>query len=180
MYDTTTLQYVDKLITLLDEGIAVDTVYLDFAKAFFDNVPHKRLLMKLKCYGVNGRVLEWFQSFLSSRKQELQLVERYLHAVHELMSSAVCRRGSVLGSLLFICYTSDMPETLASFIYMYADDTKIVRAVTCDTDSDGLALQSDYLDQLGDWSQKWQLQRFIVSKCSHALWKKQCELDAGL
>jgi hypothetical protein len=40
---------------------------LDFAKAF-DNVPHRRLLHKLKFYGVDGTTLAWISSFLS-RKQ---------------------------------------------------------------------------------------------------------------
>jgi len=40
---TQLLQVVDKLSELLDQGIAVDTIYLDFSKAF-DSVPHHRLL----------------------------------------------------------------------------------------------------------------------------------------
>jgi len=32
-------------------------------------------------------------------------------------------QGSVLGPVLFICYSNDMPDTVLSFIYMYADDT---------------------------------------------------------
>ena len=43
-------------------------------------------------------------------------------------------QGSALGPLLFISYINDMPETLSSFIYMYADDTKVVREVTTTRD----------------------------------------------
>jgi len=39
-------------------------------------------------------------------------------------------QGSVLGPLLFISYINGMPETVSSFIYMYTDDTKVVREVT--------------------------------------------------
>ena len=51
------LLVVDKLSEILDQGGAVDTIYLDIAKAF-DSVPHERLLLKLQCYGVNGCVLQ--------------------------------------------------------------------------------------------------------------------------
>jgi len=55
---TQLVQVVDKLSELLDQGIAVYTVYLDFSKAF-DSVPHHRLLQKLESYGVRGSVLQW-------------------------------------------------------------------------------------------------------------------------
>jgi len=34
-------------------------------------------------------------------------------------------QGSVIGPVLFICYINDMPYTVSSFVYMYADDTRI-------------------------------------------------------
>jgi hypothetical protein len=71
-------------------------------------------------------------------------------------------QGSVLGPVLFICYINDMPQSITSMIYMYADDTKIARKVNGDIDHD--ALQMD-LDRLGKWAEKWQL-RFNVDKCS--------------
>ena len=45
-------------------------IYLDFAKAF-DLVPHHRLIMKLQSYGIDGRVLKWIKSFLSTRRQRV-------------------------------------------------------------------------------------------------------------
>jgi len=63
-------------------------------------------------------------------------------------------QGSVLGPLLFISYINDMPETVSSFIYMYADDTKVVREVTTGRDCE--ELQAD-LDSIQHWSEKWQM-----------------------
>jgi hypothetical protein len=54
-------------IALTSKG-QVDVILLDFAKAF-DKVLHRRLLHKLKFYGVDGTPLAWISSFLSSRKQ---------------------------------------------------------------------------------------------------------------
>ena len=55
-------------MTLLDKNIPVDCMYLDFRKAF-DAVPHKRLLHKIKGYGVRGNILNWVTDFLSNRTQ---------------------------------------------------------------------------------------------------------------
>ena len=44
------LAYVETLTELIDEGNAVDVLYLDFAKAF-DKVPHARLLAKCRARG---------------------------------------------------------------------------------------------------------------------------------
>ena len=41
-----------------------DVIFLDFSKAF-DSVFHERLLLKLKCHGINGSLLHWFRSFLT-------------------------------------------------------------------------------------------------------------------
>ena len=50
-------------MTYLDQNIPVDVAYLDFKKAF-DSVPHKRLIHKMKEYGVEGNLLEWVTDFL--------------------------------------------------------------------------------------------------------------------
>ena len=49
-----------------------DVIYLDFAKAF-DAVPHKRLLNKLKAYGITGNILHWIESFLTDRRQRVRI-----------------------------------------------------------------------------------------------------------
>ena len=54
----------------LDDVIQIDTVYLDFCKAF-DSVPHKRLIKKLEGYGIKGILLEWFKNFLNRRQQRV-------------------------------------------------------------------------------------------------------------
>ena len=52
----------------IDEGNNIDTIFLDFQKAF-DSVPHQRLLIKLKSYGIVGNCHNWISSFLTNRKQ---------------------------------------------------------------------------------------------------------------
>ena len=41
---------IEEITKLVDEGSLIDVLYLDFQKAF-DNVPHQRLILKLKSHG---------------------------------------------------------------------------------------------------------------------------------
>ena len=65
---TQLLVTIDNWTQLLDEGLPVDVIYLDFKKAF-DTVPHERLLLKAESYGIQGNILQWLRSFLIGRKQ---------------------------------------------------------------------------------------------------------------
>ena len=56
----------------IDNSGQVDSLYLDFSKAF-DRVPHHSLLQKMKVYGFNGSLLKWFTSYLSGRKQRVSI-----------------------------------------------------------------------------------------------------------
>ena len=40
---------------------------MDFAKAFF-KVPHKKLICKLREYGINSSINQWIESFLHQRQ----------------------------------------------------------------------------------------------------------------
>ena len=55
---------------IIENGLNVDTVYLDFAKAF-DKVDHQIVLKKLSILGVRGKMLSWIESFLTSRTQSV-------------------------------------------------------------------------------------------------------------
>ena len=58
----------------LDAGLETDLILLDFAKAF-DSVCHKKLLQKLKWFGICGPLLAWFESYLiAAASNELLLM----------------------------------------------------------------------------------------------------------
>ena len=116
-------------------------MYLDFAKAF-DSVPHGRLLLKLQSYGVNGCLLSWIRNFVTSRQHSVCVDGIYFTLINVISGVP---QGSVLGPALFVCYINDMPESVSSFLFMYADDSKVGRQILCKADC--LALQSD-LDNL--------------------------------
>eukprot|EP00745_Piridium_sociabile_P035972 TRINITY_DN63634_c0_g1_i2.p1 TRINITY_DN63634_c0_g1~~TRINITY_DN63634_c0_g1_i2.p1 ORF type:complete len:797 (-),score=144.14 TRINITY_DN63634_c0_g1_i2:185-2575(-) len=153
---TTNLVTMLKLWTdVIEKGGEIDTVYLDFAKAF-DTVPHVRLLRKLYGYGVRGQVLCWVEKFLADRKQRVT-VNGSASEFGDVMSGIP--QGSVLGPMLFLCFINDLPETVESMILIFADDTKLSSSVPDRVN----VLQKD-LDNLQEWSETWKL-KFNASKC---------------
>ena len=59
---TNLLTALEDWTEMLDRGVPVDAIYLDFSKAF-DLVPHERSLVKLKALGINGQALGWIREF---------------------------------------------------------------------------------------------------------------------
>ena len=69
---TNLLETLDFISEALSNGHSVDEVMLDLSKAF-DLVPHKRLVHKIKGYGVTNELAEWFEDFLRNREQRVVL-----------------------------------------------------------------------------------------------------------
>jgi hypothetical protein len=154
---TQLLVIMDMWTQILDDHGTIDVAYLDFAKAF-DKVPHERLLVKLKGYGVDGQVLGWIRSFLTGRQQ--RVVVNGSESPWSPVTSGI-PQGSVLGPVLFIIFINDMPDAVHSLLLMFADDAKVFRRV--DSVEGSTRLQED-LRKLSEWADKW-LMTFNASKC---------------
>ena len=61
------LQNYSDVYDALEEGVRIDTIYLDFAKAF-DKVDHNILLKKVIDHKIKGKVGLWIKNFLQDRK----------------------------------------------------------------------------------------------------------------
>ena len=154
---TQLLHYIDQCCEAMAEGKVVDCVYFDFAKAF-DTVPHRRLIKKLECYGIGGDMLRWVEAFLSDRKQLVKV--NAAKSTTNLVVSGI-PQGSVLGPLLFVIYINDLPEKVISDLFLFADDTKLLKII--DSIEDSLVVQDD-INELEHWSQDWLL-KFHPDKC---------------
>ena len=67
---TNLLAVLEAWTETIEEGKSINTMYLDFAKAF-DTVPNECLLGKLDGLGVQEKILGWIRSFLSDRTQKV-------------------------------------------------------------------------------------------------------------
>lgn len=138
---TQLLEVMELWTSSLDSGREVDTIYLDFCKAF-DSVPHERLLSKLRSYGITGNLEKWFCAFLTGRRQRV-VVKGKFSKWSEVRSRIP--QGSVLGPTVFVVFINDLHEVVTSVVRIYADDTKIFREIRTPADCDGIQADLDRL-----------------------------------
>ena len=129
----------------------MDVVYLDFSKAF-DKVDHHLVLEKARKLGIRGKLLNWIRQFLIDRQQRTIVQGWASYPTH--VKSGV-PQGTVLGPLLFIIMLNDISKKLNCDIYSFADDTRLVKVISCMNDS--RAFQED-LHETYSWADSNNLQ----------------------
>ena len=98
-----------------DRGLVSSVTAIDLSKAF-DSVDHDVLLTKLPWYGITD--VSWFRSYLSDRCQIVR------HGEMTLPVASGVPQGSIIGPIIFILFTSDLPAHLThGGLTSYADDT---------------------------------------------------------
>ena len=159
------LSFFSTIIDSFDHNLQVDSVYLDFSKAF-DSVPHNELLFKLWTFGITGSLWSWFRSYLSSRHHYVAINSAKSDTLPVLSGVP---QGSILGPLLFLIYINDIPLSAPnSSTLLFADDAKRFKVIK--DHADRIELQGD-LNSLCEWSALWKL-LFNDSKCLSVIFAK--------
>ena len=117
------ISFTEDIRNALDNKKFVGRVFIDLQKAV-DTVDHKILLSKLNHYGIRGTSNEWYNSYLTNRKQYVST--NGFKSDEKVMSFGV-PQGSVLGPLLFLIYINDIHIALKYCkTRLFADDTNLL------------------------------------------------------
>ena len=134
---------------------------MDFKKAF-DSVSHNALLSKLQGFGITGNLQSWLTmaTYLKTRTQCIHIGDTYSNYCAIL---AGVPQGSIVGPLLFSIFINDLPSSFKhSFLFLFADDTKNLKAKYLTKDIEDL--QAD-LDSVSFWSTNWKLFLMKINLC---------------
>ena len=128
--------------------------FFDLSKAF-DRVWHAGLLAKLQHNGVTGAAHRWLTSYLTERRQRVQVDGKMSPW---LTVPAGVPQGSVLGPLLFLAYTIDLPTTCTNATTtcsQFADDTALISAASNYHEAHSSLQQA--VTAAGNWLRAWHL-----------------------
>ena len=107
-------------------------VFIDLSKAFDTYV----LLYKLCHYGIRGISNKRLSSYLSNRKQYIEMNDC------KSLLIALTHRGSILGYAPFLININDISNSTSLNLLSFADDTKMYRS-NCDIDNLTLTLNHE-------------------------------------
>ena len=123
--ETTVFKIHNDILSSMDDGRVTALTLLDLSAAF-DTIDHTIVLRRRgNWFGVSGKALNWFKSYLTGRSQRIKL-GNCLSSRSDL--SFGVPQGSVLGPLVFTLYTALLSSPVSGHAiphHLYADDSQL-------------------------------------------------------
>lgn len=159
----TTIQQIHRITQTINKALEnkqyCSGVFLDISQAF-DKVWHSGLLYKIK-HTLPAAYYELLKSYLRDRTFQTKINEEKSD-LHTIRSGVP--QGSVLGPILYVLYTLDLPTTQDTIIGTFADDTAILSS----HEYPQIASEQtqNHLNNLEQWLKKWKI-RVNENKSTH-------------
>ena len=138
--ETTMFRLIGDIQSTTAKRSHVAMFMLDLSSAF-DALDHNILLHRLEQhYGIHGRALVWFKSYLEGRTFSVKINNCHGNRITLLFGVP---QGSILGPLLFILYCKDIESIALKYgiqVQIYADDTELY--IELKTDADVVEIKS--------------------------------------
>ena len=158
--ETALLRIKSDLLLAMDNQKVTLLLLLDLSSAF-DTIDHSCLSQTLKtCFGIDGVVLKWIESYLADRYQKIKIDE----VVSDVFPVPFgVPQGSRLGPLLFTLYTANfIAKVQKNFpeisCHCYADDTQLYVSFRPDDQEESIS----NLEACVDYIREWMLQNRLM------------------
>ena len=107
-------------------------------------------MFKLRQNGIEGKLLEWLNSYISQRKRKV-CIKSCFSGLKSIFAGVP--QGSVLGPRLFLVYINDIAKHLLSLTRLYADDCSKFYTAAHIADIAGI-INHDW-QLLTSWARQW-------------------------
>ncbi|XP_078363787.1 uncharacterized protein LOC144648005 [Oculina patagonica] len=158
--ETALLKVMNDILLNMNDRRVTLLILLDLSAAF-DTVDHDTMLRRLEhSFGIQGKALSWFASYLSGRSQRIMINES-LSKPFNLEWGVP--QGSCLGPLLFTLYTSKLFEIIKYHlptIHCYADDSQVYISFSPNDRAEQLAVVRSMEDCIRD-IRSWMLNNYL-------------------
>ena len=145
---TILLKLRDTIRKAMNKNEITLAVMIDYSKAF-DTIDHSIMVRKLLNLGFGSSVIKVIVSYLSNRKQFVQVDDKR-STVQNIYFGVP--QGSILGPILFNVYVAELPSVIETPSIQYADDTTLHRSCARKQMLENVISLEKDLTQLSTWS----------------------------